>query len=365
METELSELEQMEKETFEEDDSIDLPPPDVVAYNELRSCADLFRMYKDGILEIRPVFQREIVWTEPAKTRFIDSLVKQLPIPSMCFSLDFKSQQWQVIDGLQRMHCIVRFLTGSSWTLSKLDDIDPKLSGTPISSLADKKSSLHPYFTRVENLTLPITVLRCDYLNKSHSNYIFTIFHRLNSGGTKLNNQEIRNCIYSGPFNEFLKELDGNTTWMKINKMEQIGGYRYTKQELILRFFAFRDNYESYRGRLAKFLNDYMLDHRYPSDEFISEKRTLFNGTVDLIYKSVFAGKIPSKLSIAVLEATLVGVSFNLSFLTSQTNEHIQALYEKLINDNNFSESRLREGLSGRERVIGRMSVAKRIFSGQ
>ena len=226
METELSELEQMEKETFEEDDSIDLPPPDVVAYNELRSCADLFRMYKDNILEIRPFFQREIVWSEPAKTRFIDSLIKQLPIPSMCFGLDFKSQRWQVIDGLQRMHTIVRFLTGSSWTLSKLDDIDPKLSGTPISSLANKKSSLHPYFTRVQNLTLPITVLRCDFLNKSHSNYIFTIFHRLNSGGSKLNNQEIRNCIYSGPFNDFLKELDGNTTWMKINKMGQPGGYR-------------------------------------------------------------------------------------------------------------------------------------------
>ena len=62
METELSELEKMEQETFEEDDSIDIPPPDIVAYNELRSCADLFRMYKDSILEIRPFFQREIVW---------------------------------------------------------------------------------------------------------------------------------------------------------------------------------------------------------------------------------------------------------------------------------------------------------------
>jgi len=210
METEISELEKLENETFEEDDSTELPPPDVVAYNELRSCADLFRMYKDGILEIRPIFQREIVWTEPAQTRFVDSLVKQLPIPSMCFSLDYKTQNWQVIDGLQRMYTIIRFLIGSNWTLSRLDDIDPNLSGKPISSIADRKSELYFYYTRVQNLTLPITVLRCDYLKKSHSNYIFTIFHRLNSGGSKLNNQEIRNCIYSGPFNEFLKELDAN-----------------------------------------------------------------------------------------------------------------------------------------------------------
>ena len=59
----------------------------------------------------------------------------------------------------------------------------------------------------MENLSLPITVLRCDYQKKNHAEYMFTIFHRLNTGGTKLNNQEIRNCIYSGSFNDFLKEM--------------------------------------------------------------------------------------------------------------------------------------------------------------
>lgn len=364
METEISELEQLENDTFEEDDSTELPPQDVVAYNELRSCADLFRMYKDGTLEIQPIFQREIVWKEPAQTRFVDSLVKQLPIPSMCFSLDHKSQKWQVIDGLQRMFTIIRFLTGSGWTLSKLDDIDQKLSGKPISLISDRKSDLYSYYSRVENLTLPTTVLRCDYLKKSHLNYIFTIFHRLNSGGSKLNNQEIRNCIYSGPFNNFLKELDANPIWMRINKMEEASGYRYTKQELILRFFAFHDMYESYRGRLAKFLNEYMAEYRYPTDSFISEKRTLFNRTVDILYKFVFAGKIPPKLSVSVLEATLVGVSLNLSFLEGQTEANIQALYHKLRDDYQFSEENLREGLAGREKLIGRMSTSKRILSG-
>lgn len=365
MKTKVSEVEQLEDETFNEDDSAEIPPQDIVAYNELRSCADLFRMYKDGILEIRPEFQREIVWKDPAQTRFIDSLVKQLPIPSMCFSMDFKSQKWQVIDGLQRMASIIRFLKGSGWTLSKLEDIDPKLSGTPVSIFVDSNSELHSYYTRVENLTLPITVLRCDYSKKSHSNYIFTIFHRLNSGGIRLNNQEIRNCIFGGPFNKFLKTLDANPTWMKINKMEKSGGYRYTKQELILRFFAFHDNYETYRGRLAKFLNGYMAKYRCPSDAFISEKKTLFNHTVDIVYRSVFAGRIPPRLSISILEATLVGVSFNLSYLESQPEANVKALYNRLKNDDEFSEKRLREGLAGQKKVIGRMSTAQRIFSGQ
>ncbi len=104
-------LDDVEQSTFFEDDSSELPPPDIIAYNELRSCADLFRMHTQGILTIQPEFQREIVWKDPAQTRFIDSLVKQLPIPSMCFSLDYKTQKWQVIDGLQRMASIIRFLS--------------------------------------------------------------------------------------------------------------------------------------------------------------------------------------------------------------------------------------------------------------
>ena len=180
-------IEELERRSFEEDDSQELPPPDVVAYNELRSCADLYRMFKQGILNIQPEFQREIVWKGPAQTRFIDSLVKQLPIPSMCFSLDYKVQRWQVIDGLQRMYSIIRFLGGDpNWTLSKLEDIEPELSNKPAQRFLDKDSTLYIFMQRVENLALPITVLRCDYSKKSHTNYLFTIFHRLNTGAMKL-----------------------------------------------------------------------------------------------------------------------------------------------------------------------------------
>lgn len=267
----VTDLKKLEEKTFQEDDSPEIPPPDVIAYNELRSCADLYRMHTHGILEIQPEFQREIVWKNPDQTRFIDSLVKQLPIPSMCFSLDYKTQKWQVIDGLQRMATIIRFLSGEQWTLSQLEDIDSKLSGQPISKFIDENSDLHSYYTRVENLTLPITVLRCDYSKKNHTYYLFTIFHRLNTGGMKLNNQEIRNCIYAGSFNQLLKELNKNPVWMKLNRMKKEVGYRFTKQELILRFFAFHDRYRDYKGRLARFLNDYMDDSKNPPSQFLEE----------------------------------------------------------------------------------------------
>jgi len=358
-------LDKLEEVTFEEDDGPELPPPDIVAYNELRSCADLFRMYTQDILEIQPEFQREIVWKNPAQTRFIDSLMKQLPIPSMCFSLDYKTQRWQVIDGLQRMSSIIRFLSGEQWTLSKLEDIDPRISGQLSSRFANENSDLHEYYTRVENLTLPITVLRCDYSKKSHANYLFTIFHRLNTGGMKLNNQEIRNCIFSGSLNNLLKELNENRAWRRINKMKRSAGYRFTKQELILRLFAFHDQYQDYYGRLARFLNDYMKDNKDFDRDSIEEKRELFERTVDVVYRKVYRGRIPAKLSITVLESLLVGISFNLTYLEGQPDAHVHSLYNSLLGHEEFSEQRLSEGLSGRQRVISRLSAARKTFSGK
>ena len=145
----------LEAQTFENEDYAEVPPSDIVAYNELRSCADLFRMHEQGMLEIQPDFQRDIVWKGPEQTRFIDSLIKQLPIPSMCFAMDHKLQRWIVIDGLQRVSTIVKFLKGSDWTLSPLDDIDPAIKGKSAAAIKTSNTSLHQYYTRVETSLFP------------------------------------------------------------------------------------------------------------------------------------------------------------------------------------------------------------------
>lgn len=356
-------IKKLEEQSFFEDDTIEIPPADIVAYNELRSCADLYRMWEQKILNIQPEFERDFIWKEPDQTRFIDSLVKQLPIPSMCFALDYKKQRWNVIDGLQRISTIIRFLSDDSWYLSELKDIDPKLAGRQVRELKESKSDLHNLYLQVENLTLPITVLRCDLDKKSHTNYMFKIFHRLNTGGMKLNNQEIRNCIYSGSFNKLLKELDQNEIWMKINKMKPRKSYRFTKQELILRFFALHDNYQNYTGRLASFLNNYMDDNKNMPSDKLQTKKQLFLNTIDLIYEKVFDKKIPSKITLTALEALLVGVGFNIDNLKRKQVSQAQALFKRLQEHEEFSEEKLSEGLSGKSRVIGRMKASKKIFS--
>ena len=248
-------------------------------------------MHEQGILKIQPEFQRDIVWKGPDQTRFIDSLIKQLPIPSMCFAVDHQQQEWVVIDGLQRISTIVKFLKGGDWRLSKLDDIEPEIAGKLVAGIKTATDGLHQYYARVENLTIPITVLRCDFRKKSHMSYLFTIFHRLNTGGMRLNNQEIRNCIYGGTFNDLLKDLDRNVSWRRLNKMRPGQTYRFTKQELMLRFFAFMEKRDQYEGHLAKFLNDYMHVNQNASSPWIEEKRTLFLDTIRLIIHKFSRGR--------------------------------------------------------------------------
>lgn len=354
---------QLEEQTLYEDDHVEVPPQDIVAYNELRSCADLFRMHEQGILEIQPEFQRDIVWKGPDQTRFIDSLIKQLPIPSMCFALDHKQQKWIVIDGLQRISTIVKFLQGGDWKLSQLNDIEPEIAGKSVAAIKTSSDSLHHYYTRVENLSIPVTVLRCDFKKKSHMEYLFTIFHRLNTGGMKLNNQEIRNCIYGGTFNNLLKELDQYGYWMRLNKMRPRQTYRFTKQEIMLRFFAFTERRNKYEGHLAKFLNEYMHTNQDASDLWIEEKRKLFMDTVKRISDGIFEGKTPQKLSITFLEALLVGVGSNMPEILSTSSFQLKQSYQKLLKHSEFTEGALREGLSKKQRVISRLNTAVNIFA--
>lgn len=282
-------LAQEEEEILSQDDSSEQPPSDIVAFNELRSCADLVRMYKSDQLTIKPDFQRDIVWPNAAQTRFIDSLTKQLPIPSMCISLDYNTNRRLVIDGLQRMRSIIRFLTDDNWKLSNLKDIDERLSGRRVAYIKEHNEKT---YDQVENLTIPITVLRCDYKKSSHMEYLFTIFHRLNTGANRLTNQEIRNCIYSGEFNNLLKESTENQQFRDLFDLDDNKTYRYAYEEFVLRVYTFVDRYEQYDGNLSQYLNAYMEHARKKfGDDDLASRKELFDRTVDVVFNRVTDGK--------------------------------------------------------------------------
>ncbi|MEI6706124.1 MAG: DUF262 domain-containing protein [Methylococcales bacterium] len=344
-----NEIKKLEEEQEYESISENVPPSDIIAFNEMRSCLELVRLYSTKQLEIQPDFQRDVVWQRPAQTRFIDSLTKQLPIPSMCISLDSKTDKRLIIDGLQRMQSMIYFLTNDDWELSKLEDINECLSGKKVSTIKNESDDI---YKRVQNVMIPITVIRCDYSKKSHNEYLFTIFHRLNSGGMRLNNQEIRNCIYSGVLNDSLKKLANSKETKAFFGLRK----RFSNEEMILRFFAFTDDLEKYNGKLASFLNNYMFENR---TKVVGDNA--YFSSLEIVEKMI---NQPSKtFSKTVLEGLLYGVSQNIEILTNQSHEELKRLFENFKALPEYSPENLKSALSDKDKVKERLLSAKNCFA--
>lgn len=352
-------LAEQEKETFLSDDSSEQPPADIVSFNELRSCADLVRMHEQRQLDVKPDFQRDIVWSNAAQTRFIDSLTKQLPIPSMCISWDYKTNRRLVIDGLQRIWSIIQFLTDDQWKLSALDDVDQRISG--------KKSEYiqqhHPdIIDRIENLTIPITVLRCDYSKKSHQEFLFTIFHRLNTGGSKLANQEIRNCIFSGCFNDFLRETVSDNRLRMLFSLDANETYRYVHEEFILRVLTFTNDFESYDGNLSRFLNDFMRLKRH-DDVFVKSSQALIGEVLDIVVHKVTNQNPLPRVSRATSEALFVAIARNIEFARTASAGILADRFVQLRSSEEFRPENLKNALTSKLKQVARLRRAVEVFS--
>ena len=359
----IKEEQKQEAETFEDGDSEQpIPPPDIVAYNELRSCADLVRMHSSGKLELQPDFQRDVVWKQDDQSRFIDSLVKQLPIPSMCFSLDYKTQRWKVIDGLQRMSSIVKFLSPTEWRLSNLPDIHPSLRSQRNSDLRQGTEEQKRLYTRVEDVSIPVTVIRCDYTQRSHMLYLFTIFHRLNSGGVRLTNQEIRNCIYSGAFNDEIKAFDHlDQSWRTVKKLIWGSMDRFRSVEVILRVLAFGDRRDQYDGNLAKFLNSYMHD-KTGEPGLPGELNAILTLVASRAKAVLAAAGQTTKLPLLVMEALLVALYSHRKDLAGRTDVDLLDAYKAMLAHPSFSDS-ARYAVSSFSNVTQRLVAAVNAFA--
>lgn len=228
--------------------------------------------YERGQIDLQPAYQREYVWQLKPELppRLIESLLLEIPIPPMYFG-KMSGARFEVIDGQQRLTTLIRFVRNEI-PLQKLQRL---------SSLNDKyfRDLSEEDQAKVLDATIRTVVIDAG----RNQNLRYEVFERLNRGSMALNEQELRNCVYRGPFCDLLAQLEKDSYWRKIRRTDEPEP-RFVEREMILRFFSFASRIEHYAGNLKRFLNDYMARYAPKDSEQIKEAENLFRQTMQNVY---------------------------------------------------------------------------------
>ena len=243
----------------------------------------LHNWVKRGKLDLQPEFQRQYVWDRVKASRLVESLLLSIPIP-VVYVAEEDDKRLAVVDGQQRLTSICAFIDGN------FPDGTPfRLSGLQVLKEMNGKTfkQLHDtYQEAILDSTLRLIVIEHD----SDSDVKFEVFERLNLGAVKLNDQELRNCVYRGSYNALLRDLVQNKQFLKIMDASEPHP-RMKDREMILRFFAMWHNtHLKYKGPMKQFLNRDMEKYRNASPEVLAEMRVIFERAIDMAY-SVFGDK--------------------------------------------------------------------------
>jgi hypothetical protein len=251
---------------------------DVDAYNII--VRELIGMTERGELHRAPEYQRKFRWNQETESRLIESLLLGLPVPNI-FVATNEDGSWEVVDGLQRISTLLHFTTSEEPLLKELGKTESlRLTGlrtlTTFNDLtfAELPPAIRMAFTK---RGLGITALS----DKSDPETRYATFERLNRGSVQLSPQEIRACIYEGSLNALLKELADTPDFHSFVKLQEKEESDATREELVLKFFAYLNDRDNFKGGVDTFLSAYMQKYRATFD--VEEGRREFLVTVDAL----------------------------------------------------------------------------------
>lgn len=278
-----------------------------------------------------PSFQRRFVWKQSQSSKLIESFLLDLPVPPI-FLYEESNGKLMVIDGQQRLKSIFSFFDG----FFEPNEKPFKLVGLHEKSRFNNKTfkdlqEIHEEsYLRLQNATLrSILIYQIDPKDTTSA---YHIFERLNTGGTQLTNQEIRNAIYYGKFVDLLNELGVYPSWRKIlDKPKPDSQHKDT--ELILRFFAMRDR-SNYKKPLKVYLSKFMRENHNIAEEEIKNYREIFYRTCDKIVN--YLGEKPFHLRAGVNPPALDTVMAVFSHHLNSIPDDISERYERLKQDDVF-----------------------------
>uniref|UniRef100_A0A7V3E6X2 DUF262 domain-containing protein n=1 Tax=Ignavibacterium album TaxID=591197 RepID=A0A7V3E6X2_9BACT len=228
---------------------------DIATYPSDNTLKVLYEMWRNGDIKI-PDFQRGFVWTIQQSSLLIESFLIGLPVPPVFFYID-RDNKNLVVDGQQRILSIAFFFEGYFGP----ENEKGKRQIFRLSGLNSRSPYYNKKFEDLDSSTkrkLENSVLRAINIKqlepREESTSIYHIFERLNTGGTPLTAQEIRNVVFRGDFIDALKQLNENKNWRKIlgNKTAD----KHQKDiELILRAVGISNYLNHYEKPMKEFLN--------------------------------------------------------------------------------------------------------------
>ena len=269
-----------------------------------------------------PEYQREFVWDNKRKSRFIESVLLGVPLTPFLVSDDGKGRL-EIIDGSQRIRTLISFYN-DEFGLTGLEKLD-KINKAKFKDLPKKAQNSY------KNRDFKIIIV-----DEANLNIKQDIFNRINTSSEKLTDSEIRKGSYSGSFYDMVLELkpkeiedDSENIFRKICPVSSRGELRGEYEELILRFFAYSDSYREFKHDVAHFLNSYlkkMNETTFDKTQYVQR----FNTMVSFIEQHFSIGfrKDVNNESVPRVrfEAISVGVYLALKENPSLTNPNIDWL---------------------------------------
>jgi hypothetical protein len=319
-----------------------------------RSLSELHRWYGNGRLIIDPEWQRNYVWDKARASKLIESFLLDIPVP-VVYLAKTVDNKYEVIDGLQRLTSIFNYFE-NKYELEKLDvfsELNKKLFKDLPENLQHK---------------LQDSILRSFELSSGSGDMHFIVFERLNTGGIKLNDMEIRNCLYRGTLNELIKELSTNSSFIKVVNQKGLSK-RMQDRALVLRFLAFyeRTHLRSQDG-LKRFLNEFFKTYQDASNDKIEEYRKVFDkcikASLTVFGENAFrlknetakssaksSGEWASRPNAAIFQ--VISTSFA-NYDLGQVTRAADSIYEEyidLINNDDQWVDRVRRATAGSDRL--------------
>jgi hypothetical protein len=346
------------------DNQLPYNPSDVDIRQQTFSVSHIMEMITHSDIELwRELdYQRKSgSWSDIQKSRLIESLIMRIPLP--IFYFDGSDKPWKVIDGLHRLTTLYTFLKGQSFPLKDLEYIKD-LEGLTFFELPFK------YRRVIEEFTIEAYVINPGTPDKVKLN----IFQRINTGGSSLSRQEIRNAYFRGLPVDFIDSLASSNEFLLAtnNKIPQS---KMKDKEAVLRFFSFFKFLERYNPPMERFLDSSMENISHLSENELSHIESRFRQSMiscNAIFRdrafyvlNINGEKQSSTINIALFETWAVNIALvdndTLDILHTHQNEVVRK-YILLLQNIEFHKS-FSSSTSSKKAVHTRFSAIKNLLN--